>query len=275
VRATNATGDSAYSNTATATTQCPTGLFLAEYFNNTALSGNAVFNRCESSITENWGSGGPGNGVATDNFSVRWSGRFNFAAGTYAFTATADDGIRVFVDGVQIINAWVDQGATTYQASRTLSAGQHDVRVEYYERGGQAVAKVKWAAPNSTGTCSAGQFLGEYFNNRTLSGTPNFRQCESNVTYDWGTGSPGGGIGSDNFSAKWSGRFTFLGGSYTFTATASDGVRVYLDGTRIIDAWVDQSATTYQTARTVAAGDHDVRLEYYERNGSASIELSW
>jgi hypothetical protein len=250
-------------------------VFLAQYFNNITLNGTPTFSRCESTLLENWASGGPGSGVGIDNFSVLWSGRFNFAAGTYTFTATADDGIRVWVDGVQIINAWVDQGATIYQASRTLTAGQHDVRVEYYERGGQAVAKVRWSAPTTTGNCAAGQFRGEYFNNRSLSGSPAFRRCESSVIYDWGSGSPGAGVGSDNFSVRWTGRFAFTGGSYTFTTTASDGVRLYFDGTRIINSWFDQSATTRQTTRTVAAGNHDVRLDYYERSGSASAELSW
>src|SRR4030095_8204309 len=60
--------------------------------------------------------------------------------------ATADDGIRVWVDGTQIIDAWIDQSATTYQANRTLTAGEHEVKVEYYERGFDAVAQVSWQA---------------------------------------------------------------------------------------------------------------------------------
>jgi hypothetical protein len=67
-------------------------------------------------------------------------------AGTYTFTATADDGIRVWVDGVLIIDAWKNQAATTYTATRTLTAGDHQVKVEYYEASGGAVAKVSWAS---------------------------------------------------------------------------------------------------------------------------------
>jgi hypothetical protein len=82
--------------------------------------------------------------VGSDNFSVRWTGTFNFDAGPATFTATADDGIRVWVDGALIIDAWVDQAATTYQATTTMTAGNHIVRVEYYENAGLAVAQVSW-----------------------------------------------------------------------------------------------------------------------------------
>ncbi|HXG75975.1 MAG TPA: PA14 domain-containing protein, partial [Gaiellaceae bacterium] len=65
--------------------------------------------------------------------------------GETTFTATADDGVRVWVDGVLVIDAWVDQPPTTYTATRTLAAGSHQVTVEYYERGWGAVARVSWA----------------------------------------------------------------------------------------------------------------------------------
>jgi hypothetical protein len=120
---------------------CPVGQYLAEYFNNITLSGSPAFTSCETSINYEWGSGGPG---TNDNFSVRWTGSFNFNAGTYTFTARSDDGIRVWLDGSLIIDAWTDQPPTTYQATRTLSAGEHSVKVEYYEKGGGAVAQLSW-----------------------------------------------------------------------------------------------------------------------------------
>jgi hypothetical protein len=125
---------------------CPVGQYLAQYYNNTSLSGSPTFTRCESTINNNWGTGGPGNGVGTEAFSVRWTGTFNFASGNTTFTATSDDGIRVWVDADLIINAWFDQGTTTYTATATLTAGAHVVQVEYFENGGDAVAQVSWPA---------------------------------------------------------------------------------------------------------------------------------
>jgi hypothetical protein len=259
---------------AQAVSSCPTGQFRAEYFNNTTLSGTPVLVRCEGPIRYDWGAGGPGSGVAADRFSVRWTGWFDFAAGTYVVTARADDGVRVWVDGTQVIAGWRDQAATTYQATRTLTAGSHEVRMEYYENGGFAVASLGWQA-QAVSSCPTGQFRAEYFNNTTLSGTPVLVRCEGPIRYDWGAGGPGSGVAADQFSVRWTGWFDFAAGTYVVTARADDGVRVWVDGTPLIDAWRVQAATTYQATRTLSGGQHDVRVEYYEGSGLAVVEIRW
>jgi hypothetical protein len=109
------------------------GGFKAEYFNNMDLSGKPLFTRCEAApINQNWASSGPGNGIGSDNFSVRWSGTFDFDKAAYNFVATADDGVRVWLDDNQIINNWQDQGLTPNLATRQVSAGKHTLRIEYY-----------------------------------------------------------------------------------------------------------------------------------------------
>jgi PA14 domain len=108
------------------------------------LTGTPVTERCETAVNYDGGGGSPsGAGVGPDSFSVRWVAIRSFAAtGSYTFTATADDGIRVYLDGTLVIDQWKDQSATTYTASRQVTAGSHEVKVEYYENGGDAVAKV-------------------------------------------------------------------------------------------------------------------------------------
>jgi glucose/arabinose dehydrogenase len=257
---------------------CPTGQFNSEYFVNTSLSGTATTTRCEPSpLHYNWGSGGPDTGVGTDNFSARWTGNFDFPAGEQTFTATSDDGVRLWVDDALLIDGWRDQGPTTYTATKALASGVHSVRVEYYERGAGALISVSWA-PSSGGptTCASGQYRAEYFNNRTLSGSPAATRCEpSPITYDWGSGSPVSGVGADDFSVRWSGDFDFAGGAYTFSATSDDGVRVRVDGTLLVDAWQDQGPTMYTAATTLAAGAHAVNVEYYEHGGAALVSVSW
>ncbi|MEI7988349.1 MAG: PA14 domain-containing protein [Chloroflexota bacterium] len=121
------------------------GQYKAEYYNNRYGSGNPTFTRCENwPISQNWGNGGPGNGVGNDNFFVRWTGIFSFESATYTFTATADDGIRLYVDNGLQIDAWRDQGPTTYKKDVALSAGNHTIKVEYYENGGGATAQASW-----------------------------------------------------------------------------------------------------------------------------------
>jgi glucose/arabinose dehydrogenase len=254
---------------------CASTQWRASYFANRTLSGSPAGERCEAAVDYNWGSGGPtGVGVGTDNFSARWVKTQSFAAGSYTFTATADDGIRVYLDGALVIDQWRDQSPTTYTATRQVTAGNHELKVEYYERGGGAVARVSVTA--TPASCPTGQYRASYFPNRTLTGTPATVRCETAINYNWGSGSPPGtGVGPNNFSVRWVGTRSFATTrSYTFTATADDGVRVYLDGTLIINQWRDQSPTTYTATRQVTAGNHEVRMEYYENAGGAVARLT-
>jgi F5/8 type C domain/PA14 domain len=120
---------------------CQTGEFLARYWSNQTLSGLPVLSRCEASINNDFGTGSPP-GVPADGFSARYEGRINFDAADYEFALTVDDGVRLWVDGDLVIDGWVNRAATTYRATRAMTAGVHNVRVEYYEASGQAVVRL-------------------------------------------------------------------------------------------------------------------------------------
>ncbi|MFP2924943.1 PQQ-dependent sugar dehydrogenase [Pyxidicoccus sp. 3LG] len=126
--------------------ECPEGMYRAEYFGNPSLFGVPAVVRCESApLSHDWGEGSPSPPwVGADGFSVRWSGRFYMPSGGYFFFAEADDGVRVYVDGVRIINAWKDQSPTTYVTWRYLRSGTHRVVMEYYENRVGAVARLQW-----------------------------------------------------------------------------------------------------------------------------------
>jgi len=123
--------------------------------------------------------------------------------------------------------------------------------------------------------CPKGQFLAQYFNNVDLAGVPVFSRCEPGINYDWGTGGPGNGINSDGFSVRWAGVFTFTAGTFQFEVTVDDGIRLWLDGNLIIDQWKDQAATYYTINKVVLAGDHTIKVEYYEGGGAASVKVGW
>jgi hypothetical protein len=149
-RSGNSSGDSPENDAALTQTftmmplSCPTGQYLAEFYNNSILSGSPAFTACDQTISYAWIAGEGGYGIGSDNFSVRWTGRFPFSAGKYNFTATADDGIRAWIDGNPIIDGWIDQRATTYQATLDISEGEHIVQVEYYQIGGDALTQLYW-----------------------------------------------------------------------------------------------------------------------------------
>ena len=119
----------------------PVEPFAAEYFDNSTLTGEPVLTRTDDAIDFDWGSGSPSSLVPSNQFSARWTRTKTYTAGTYRFHVTGDDGIRVQVDGNQVINGWFYQPPTTYTADVQLSEGQHTVVVEYFEFSVDAVAK--------------------------------------------------------------------------------------------------------------------------------------
>jgi hypothetical protein len=102
--------------------------------------------RNDPSIDFDWGYGSPAAGVGSDNFSVRWTRDVHFGtSGTRTFSATVDDGVRVWVDGALVIDKWYPQSRTTHTGSTFISAGTHQIKVEYFEQSGVAVCMVSWS----------------------------------------------------------------------------------------------------------------------------------
>lgn len=122
------------------------------YFNNMTLGGTPVLARVEA-IDFNWGSSAPSVGVNANGFSVRWTGTIEApATGTYRFQTHADDGVRLWINGQQLINRWTNSSARNDDSQPVnLVAGQrYAVTMEYYENGGQAVARLRWRTPGTT-----------------------------------------------------------------------------------------------------------------------------
>lgn len=135
----------------------------AAYYNNASLTGTPamVSNDGTWFLDFEWGKGGPGGacGVGADNFSVRWTRTLNLISGLYRFTVTTDDGVRLYVDGQLKLDKWFDQGPTTYNVDVSLSTGQHDVRLDYYEHGADATAKLFWKRIGNSVLPTVGGFL--------------------------------------------------------------------------------------------------------------------
>jgi len=121
----------------------PTTGWGGEYYNNRWLSGTPRVVRHDEKIDFDWGLGSPAPGIPADDFSVRWTQDVYFKAGRYRFITETDDGVRLWVDGALIIDEW-QNGHRRHSREVHLSEGMHQVRMEYYEAGGYAVAKLTW-----------------------------------------------------------------------------------------------------------------------------------
>lgn len=131
-----------------------TGL-QAEYYTST---GTNKFDTLKSTVVDstiNWGDFisklQQETGQST-SCAVRWTGWVEARhSESYTFYANADDGVRLWVDGKLLIDRWVDQAASEYWNSVTLTAGtKYAIKMEYYQAGGAAVAQLSWSSLSTT-----------------------------------------------------------------------------------------------------------------------------
>jgi hypothetical protein len=177
------------------------GSWTGRYWNNTTLSGGQVLQRNDGTSLDFLFTGSPGPGVNANNWSARWTRTDTYAAATYRFTATSDDGMRVFVDGgaTPVIDAWFDQAPTTYIADVPLSAGSHTVTVEFYDATNNATAKLTIV---DAATLPPG-WMGDYYTNVNLQGTPAVSRNDGDaLNFDWGLGAPAPGIPASQWTTS-------------------------------------------------------------------------
>ncbi len=259
----------------------------AQYWDNATLAGDPVVTRTEPTPNDDWGDGAPADtGLPSNRFSARWQTTLTLPAGHYEFTVRADDGARLWVDGNRLIDAWTVQSAEIFTAQTTLNGGPVALRLDYFENTGEASISLNWqridqsepaALPTTTSAVGAPVNLwrGEYFADTDLTQIA-FERNDADLNFDWGVGSPdSNALGNDRLSVRWTRTLALTPGRYQFTATADDGVRVWVDGTLVINEWTVQATHTVETIVPVRGGPTPVRVEYFENTGEARIALTW
>lgn len=119
-----------------------------------------------------------------------------------------------------------------------------------------------------------GKFIGEYYSDRDLK-TFVYSEETDQIKFGWGNGSPSESIGANNFSVRWRGNFFFEEGVYEFSVRADDGIKVYIDNNLILNRWVHQLAVSQKVKTNILQGAHQVKVEYFESSGGASISVVW
>jgi uncharacterized protein YraI len=127
------------------------GAWTAQYYSNPTFSGTPFLTRTEANAPSyRYGLGAPLNGMPADNFSVRWSTTQNLPAGNYGIQVYADDGVRVFVNGVAYINEFHTFTGQGYTANFNLVGGATNIVVEYFESGFNAEIDFRLITPTGT-----------------------------------------------------------------------------------------------------------------------------
>ncbi len=259
-------------------------VWIAQYFDNASLSGRPLLELVEQQINHDWQWASPLPGLApADDFSVRWTGSPAFAAGTYTFFVYADDGVRMWIDDVLVIDSWTYAGVTPPRtATLTLSQGLHAMRVEYFEHLEVAAIRVEWQMvgqywqPTAVPT-PAGFWTAEYFNGTTPTGTPLFTQqiAGADLNLNWRDGSPATIIPADNFSARFTRTQYFDTGTVRFAMRVDDGFRFYVDGQLLLNEWHPASGQYHFVDYPMWAGTHTLTIEFYEGILLASLRFYW
>jgi hypothetical protein len=135
--------------------------------------------------------------VGEGNFAARWTGRLDPpSSGAYHIAFVSDDGVRLWLDGKLVVENWSDHAPAEDQATVDLTEGrQVDLKVEYYQGGGGATARLKWTRPDDTTEVIPADRLrppdghgpglrAEYFEGRALDAPATVR-IDPTIDFEW------------------------------------------------------------------------------------------
>ncbi|MCC6492801.1 MAG: family 43 glycosylhydrolase [Pirellulales bacterium] len=256
------------------------GGLLGQYFHNANFTGLAA-ERIEA-VDFAWGTAAPAPGVAPDSYSVRWIGQVEPRySELYTFRTISDEGVRLWVDGQLLIDAWDAHAARVDSATIELEAGQrYDIRLEYYDNAGTAQMRLQWtsasqpleAIPATHLSAPLEGLRGQYVD--AVGG--DLVRVDPGIDFAWPAG-PAPEVVPDNFRVVWTGYVRAdYSEPYTFRATSDEAVRVWVGDQLIIDHWDPHPSAQDSGSMTLEAGKwYDLRVEYFDVAGDAEARLQW
>jgi uncharacterized protein YraI len=132
------------------------------FYNNTSFSGNVVATiNNVNGLNFNW-PGQPNvngiivSGVGENNFSARFTSSQSFSQGTYQFSVTFDDNVRVLIDGQNVFEDFSGGPVKTRTFNRDMTAGVHSLTVDFVEVTEAAVLQFQWFLGVGGVTATAG-----------------------------------------------------------------------------------------------------------------------
>ena len=177
--------------------------------------------------------------------------------------------------GVAAVQGWVDKTAPNHGMVLDASTNADGLEFDSSEAAtatNRPALSVVYAPPAQAGTGLRGQYhSGIDF--RTLLVT----RTDPTLDFAWGAAAPAAGVPADGFSVRWTGQIVpRYSQTYTFFTRSDDGVRLWVNGRSIIDDWTDHGVVERSGSIALTAGTrYDIKVEYYDRAGSANLQLSW
>ena len=242
----------------------------AQYYNDANL-GTLVFTRTDPNVDYDFPENtAPSPGIVTNHYSMRWSGKIipRFSE-LYTFSTLSDDGVRLYVNGVQLVNNWTDHGSTTDSGTIALTANVPvTIVLEYFNNNGPGVIHLYWSSfsqnyqvvpqtqlrNNGSGTLTYGTGYKDQSLQFTVGGIPQSSVAVSPTSTSVAIGTTvnftaSGGSGTGQYN--WGGEASGIGNSKSvqFNAIGTFQVTVYRAG----DGTYSQSNTATATITVVKA----------------------
>lgn len=155
---------------------------------------------------------------------------------------------------------------------RFSTPGVHEIRLFLGTEREDRIARAFVSVGDAPGT----GLRAEYFDGWTDEGGPVVTRIEPSIDHDWGAGAPDPDLPADEFMGRWSGSLIpRITGTYVFETIGDDGVRLWINGHRLIDAWHPGWSEGRGSVELAAGQEYSVRLEYFEHQGDAKVHLLW
>lgn len=130
------------------------------------------------------------------------------------------------------------------------------------------------ATPPATGS----GLKGEYFDGTELDGIMlKSSRIDSELNFNWGTGTPFSALGNDTFSVRWTGSIKApTTGWVRFYTRADDGARMWVNNKLLIWNWLNTGFNESTSSIYMQAGEtYPIKVEYVEKSGNAQFQLLW
>ena len=279
--------------------------------------------------------------VFGENFAARYTARLQVPqSGIYTFVLESDDGSILYLDGEAVIDNSDLHQMNCVSNRIELTAGYHDLKVDYFEKDGQAGVRLSWSGPGVDGVISGDSLQQDASSDpegyaelygipvESIIGDADPEITDPEITGPTGTVSHGiavlpgvkaeyfaffpepvlempdldtrvpdvvkivdainqypavygaweglGDVFGENFAARYTSRLQVpQSGMYTFVLESDDGSILYLDGEAVIDNSDLHQMNCVSNRIELTAGYHDLKVDYFEKDGQAGVRLSW
>ena len=119
-----------------------------------------------------------------------------------------------------------------------------------------------------------GSWTANFYNNTSFSGAPVFNRIYSSAEVsflNWGLGSPGTGVPTDNFSAIFTSTQFLQPGNYTFRIFVDDQAELRVNGQLLID--INQPGSQSVDYNVPFAGNYNFEIRYIELTSTAAMQF--